>query len=147
MKGILNGLKNLRYWFPVIWKDRQWDYDFLLKLLLHKLERMEDYFIDGDDDCEIYELEECIGLIKKIRGAIFIDEALDQHKKKWGKALVIFNDPYFWGYWFENATTYEENDLAYEDYQEARQRGDLQYWLAIKRMFDLMGDYILNWWN
>lgn len=145
MKGILNGLKNLWYWFPVIWGDRQWDYDFLLKLLSHKLCRMEDYFIDRDDDCEIYELEECIKLIEKIRCGTFFNKALDQHRIKWGKALVIFNDPYLCGYWFENAESYKDDDQAYEDWQDANQQANLQHRLAIKQLFSLMGDYILSW--
>ena len=34
-------------YFPVIWKDRDWDYDFLLDLLEFKLKRIKKYFLES----------------------------------------------------------------------------------------------------
>ncbi len=38
------GVKNLIIWFPIIWKDRWWDYYFLFVLLRKKLSIMEKNF-------------------------------------------------------------------------------------------------------
>lgn len=52
--NITIGMKNLIDWFPVIWKDRDWAYDFYThKILLHKLKRLqkrpwEELIMDGD---------------------------------------------------------------------------------------------------
>lgn len=35
-------VKNLIYWFPIIWKDRDYDYEYLLFILSHKLKSMEE---------------------------------------------------------------------------------------------------------
>ena len=42
------GFKRLFYFFPIIWKDRDWDFDFLLVLIEHKLLSMAEYFAHGE---------------------------------------------------------------------------------------------------
>jgi hypothetical protein len=48
------GIRNLIYWFPVIWKDRHWDHDFIMKIVHHKLaetyrrQRWGEIFDGGD---------------------------------------------------------------------------------------------------
>lgn len=42
-KDIIKGVQNIVYYFPVIWKDRDWDYDFILDLLKAKLIKQRDY--------------------------------------------------------------------------------------------------------
>ena len=36
-------LQNLISWFPIIWKDRQWDSWYIEKMLLHKITLMRKY--------------------------------------------------------------------------------------------------------
>ena len=38
------GIKNLIYWFKVIWNDRDWDYSFMLILWRHKLKSMHKHY-------------------------------------------------------------------------------------------------------
>lgn len=44
-RDIICGIKNLFYYFPVIWNDRYWDYEYLLVLLEHKLQQMREGLI------------------------------------------------------------------------------------------------------
>ena len=37
------GIENLIYYFKVIWRDRDWDYEYVLELLHYKLKRMSVY--------------------------------------------------------------------------------------------------------
>lgn len=41
--SLKQGVRNLINWFPIIWKDRDWDYDFLYKMIIKKLYNMADY--------------------------------------------------------------------------------------------------------
>lgn len=42
-------LKRLFKWTPVIWKDEDWDYEYLLKITQFKLEQMAELHVkDGD---------------------------------------------------------------------------------------------------
>lgn len=43
---ITRGIKNLVYWFPLIWNDRDWDHAYMEYILLHKLKRMYKRFSD-----------------------------------------------------------------------------------------------------
>lgn len=42
--NLISSIKNLITWFPVVWKDRQWDHIFLLTILRKKLSLMEKFF-------------------------------------------------------------------------------------------------------
>lgn len=42
--SLIAGIHNLIIWIPVIWKDRQWDYYYLLYLERKKLSLMEKHF-------------------------------------------------------------------------------------------------------
>ena len=39
-----NGMQNLFVWLPTIWTDRQWDYAYLIKIQIKKLEIMHKYY-------------------------------------------------------------------------------------------------------
>jgi hypothetical protein len=36
-KYFIQGVKNIAYWFPVIWKDRDWDGHYIYEVMKHKL--------------------------------------------------------------------------------------------------------------
>lgn len=38
-KNFIWGIKNLIKWFPVIWRDRDWDFNYIYKILQFKLEQ------------------------------------------------------------------------------------------------------------
>lgn len=38
------GIKNLIKWFPIIWKDKDWDSGYMYEMLYHKLNFMHEYF-------------------------------------------------------------------------------------------------------
>lgn len=45
----VESIKNLVYWFPVIWRDRWWDYGFLYIIIHHKLKSMENSY--NEENC------------------------------------------------------------------------------------------------
>jgi hypothetical protein len=47
-KDFIQGIKNLWNWFPVIWKDRDWDHYFIYEVLIHKLEKQAKYIEQRD---------------------------------------------------------------------------------------------------
>lgn len=44
MRSIYYGIRNLIYYFPVIWRDRPYDYEYIYDLLYYKLRLMERLF-------------------------------------------------------------------------------------------------------
>lgn len=45
--SLIQGIKNIITYLPVIWNDRQWDYNYLFKLMHRKLELMEKHYDKG----------------------------------------------------------------------------------------------------
>ena len=43
------GIGNLIYYFKVIWNDRQWDYTFFYRLELKKVQKMIEWWSNGDN--------------------------------------------------------------------------------------------------
>jgi hypothetical protein len=41
---VIQGLKNIINWLPVVFKDRQWDEEYLYKIIHHKLKLKEEFF-------------------------------------------------------------------------------------------------------
>jgi hypothetical protein len=80
------GLKNLWYWFPVIWKDRNWDDSFIFNIMTHKLKAQSKYIGDRDfhtrakRDSEIMMI--CVRLIEKVKEEFYHMEYMDYHKTK-----------------------------------------------------------------
>jgi hypothetical protein len=80
------GIKNIWYWIPVIWKDRNYDHQYIFDILSHKLKAQSAY-IGGRNihenakrDAEIIML--CVRLIEKVSSEWYIMEYADYHKTK-----------------------------------------------------------------
>lgn len=85
-----NGIVNIVRWFPVIWKDRNYDESFIFRILEHKFSLMEKEF----RDCSyVYTKKECeeLKLAKLLCKRLGFNEfdheenAFYFHDKKWGE--------------------------------------------------------------
>jgi hypothetical protein len=69
-RDIGQGVRNLIKWFPVIWKDRQWDHFFMLYMLQFKLKLMSKFFKTGSCSMRSEEdasnMDKCIYLLERI---------------------------------------------------------------------------------
>ena len=87
-RDIKIGIKNLFIWFPIIWKDKWWDYSFLLKIIRFKIELMEKNFrenacyIGAEKDADVMKL--CIYSLNRIISDDYHSNAFKRHDKKWG---------------------------------------------------------------
>jgi hypothetical protein len=78
-----NGIKNLWKWFPVIWKDRDWDDHYIFEVLKFKLNKQADYIggrgnhVSAKRDAEIMRL--VTKLIKLQQDEFYGMEYMDYH--------------------------------------------------------------------
>ena len=42
-KMFKTGVQNLIYWFPIIWKDRNWDSHYIFEIMMHKIKAQSKY--------------------------------------------------------------------------------------------------------
>ena len=96
-KNIYRGIVNLIIWFPVIWKDRNWDQYYFYKIMKAKLEKMEKlqrlHGISTDSEQCAREIKLSINLLNRILDCNYLENALLPHEKKWGESEFIFK-PY-----------------------------------------------------
>jgi hypothetical protein len=77
VKTFIWNIKNIVDWIPILWKNWDWDYGYLLDIMVFKLERMSKFFkkdaIVSDCHSISFEIQQCIYMIHKFRN--YEDEA------------------------------------------------------------------------
>lgn len=82
------GVINLVKWFPVIWKDRDWDYHFWIRLNLKKLRGMEKSIRNGhhvrcEEDAD--NIHKAILALERLEADDYILDVNKWHDKKYGE--------------------------------------------------------------
>ena len=102
--GIIPGIKNVITWFPIIWKDRQWDHAFLYVVLQKKLDLMYHFWsvkkpkyvkergwhLTERDRKNIKEILICKELVKRLMEDEYSfknPDMWDLHEKKFGSII------------------------------------------------------------
>lgn len=86
-KDFAQGVKNLWRWFPVIWKDRDWDDSFIFDILIQKLKNQSDYIGKKDRhtsakrDAEV--MMTCCRLLEKVKVDDYGIEYLSYENTNW----------------------------------------------------------------
>lgn len=77
------GIKNLRFFFPVIWRYRDWDYNFQLRILKKSLEPLAERLRDGNEVEDprmkkVAKIERAVEILGHIADDTYIDIAAEQ---------------------------------------------------------------------
>lgn len=80
------GIKNLWYWLPIIWKDRNWDDHYIFEILKHKLKAQAKYIGDRDfhtrAQLDAKRMRLCVKLIQLVQDETYAMEYMDYHKDR-----------------------------------------------------------------
>lgn len=162
-KTIINGVKNLIKWFPVIWKDRDFDHCYIFDILRFKIKNMADQIEknDGYVGCEkdVQKMRLCIKLIDLVNNDFYEDEVYDYYKTEHQtekqedgnyrlKSEVIEDklDEYFKKY-PNDYRRLSSDDLQSGRYLTAVIMGMNRQIRANKILFNLIERNIFNWWD
>ena len=113
LSEIKSGFKNLFTWLPIIWRDRNWDYWFLLRIILFKLKLMEKCL---KREQESRKLHICVLLLQRLVEDEYETKLFDLHEKKWGKAKFTIYPTLSVTY--ENAITEKDKKQELKDRQK-----------------------------
>ena len=86
LRNIQEGFKNIRYWLPIIWKDRNYDHSYIYYILEHKLKAQAhrlhtaDMHVSARRDAEI--IRTCVRLIDKVNDGFYENEYMEYEKTK-----------------------------------------------------------------
>lgn len=85
-KYFKTGVKNIIYWFPIIWKDRNWDSHYIFEIMKHKLSAQANYIGTNDRHTRAQQdarrMRLCIKLMQKIQDDDYAMEYMDYHKDR-----------------------------------------------------------------
>ena len=85
-KNFIIGIKNIWYWLPIIWKDRNYDSHYIFEIMMHKIKAQSKYIGERDihtrakRDAEV--MMTCVRLIEKVQDEWYNMEYMDYHKEK-----------------------------------------------------------------
>jgi hypothetical protein len=85
-KDLYKGIKNLIQWFPVIWKDRDWDSYYIFRILEYKLKLQakgiskRDIHVNAQRDAGV--MMTCVRLMEKVRDDYYESEYFDYYETK-----------------------------------------------------------------
>ena len=97
VKRFFRKIKNVFRWLPTIWKDEDYDKDFIVEILIKKLEHTRDFFLS--DRTHIASAKEVAGEIQeaidrlhmtKDSWEFYEDPAMEVIQNKWGKTTFEF---------------------------------------------------------
>lgn len=171
-KMFRNGVKNLIYWFPIIWKDRNWDSHYIFEIMKHKLSAQADYIGSNDRhtraQLDAKRMRLCVKLMKLVQDEFYSSEYSDYHNTKhwfedipekpgyssWeSKTLGENFDDYFKKYPLiykrvKNGEGIYGREGRKEDKQViAMNIGYINHERARKLLFKIMEENIEGWWD
>ena len=170
-KDFKRGIENLRYWLPIIWKDRNWDSHYIFEILSHKLKAQSKYIGDMDThtrakrDVEV--MMTCVRLIEKVQDEFYSMEYMEYEKTKhwfedvpdssgyssWESRQLEENfDEYFAKYpLIHKRVLNGEGWLKIEDFTDkhriASNIAHINHDRARKLLFKIMEQNIEGWWD
>lgn len=77
-RDVTRGFKNLWRWLPIVWKDHDWDSDYIFEPLKFKIKNTADYieknkrFVGWEH--EVRYMRICVKLIERIQSQYYVDE-------------------------------------------------------------------------
>ncbi len=144
------GITNLIKWFPVIWMDRDWDYQYFYKITRKKLKGMENlHRFHGhhvDDIIVANQIKTCISIIDRLIEDDYNSVCFDKYFNKWGHPYYIKEDK--WGMKREKSTLSKEDEIRKKEEFQICINRERELKLKDKELlFKTITDNIDSWWD
>jgi hypothetical protein len=85
VRGFFTSVGNLIKWFPVIWKDRDWDDHYIFEVFKFKLEKQAKYIKEKgfhtNSDLDAKRMMLCVKLMGKVQEEFYTMEYMDYEDK------------------------------------------------------------------
>ena len=153
---LYESIRKVIKWFPVIWRDRDWDHYYFFILLHKKLEMMEKEF--QKPNCWIVHPEKISSrikiaklLCKRIIDDKYCDIAFINHDKKWGKTLISYGPEDKNGCCEvfikkENVITKEDEEIETKEFKKCIEHQKYLEKQDIDYLFQFLSKHIQSWW-
>ena len=174
IQWICNRLYNLYRWFPIIWKDRDYDDWYIFTILQTKLKHQAEYIGTRDihtrAQYDAQRMRTCVRLIEKVKEESYGDEYMEYHTLNFGSTPVAGTDLYeldltytsenFNEYFLAYPLDYKRvlNGAGWLDINDCKDDSDRKSKIAMnmshirgqrakKILFHLLDRHIEGWWD
>ena len=148
-------------WFPIIWKDRDWDHYYLLTIMQFKIDNTEKYISKANRHDDVPQISRnlklCSSLIDKIKSGYYEVEYQDYYKQE----IDFIKDKLVFNVLEDNLDKYidknklivskllntNENLKSKENLLLAMRVGTYKHEHAKRLLFNIMYDNIEQWWD
>lgn len=166
-RDIGQGFKNLWRWFPIIWKDRDWDDHFIFEALKFKIAKTSEYisskqrYVGWEDDVRYMNI--CVKLIDKIQDNWYGTEYLEYEDSKFDfvptdnglyelKTTISRDDKKSYIKKYPLYLRRLQKDKRFSNYLKGNTGiclgiGSLRHERAKKLLFTILEKKIENWWD
>lgn len=144
-------------WREFLKRDVDWDYSSILRMLVFKLGRMQKAIVGNDIHTDAKnvgaEIEQVIGLLKRVDADEYMDELTKPLEKKYGKREIYFED-------LDDGSRFSRMLHRYSKKLTKKQieRADAEYHAAYRRADELrhddlalamtiMAECLFGWWD
>lgn len=165
-KEIYRGIRNLIYWFPIIWRDRDWDQRYIYGILEAKIEKQARYIdkhghhLNAKRDAEV--MMTSVRLMKKVSEEYYLSEMNDYYETNMEfipiegstNSTVKFTERHnnFEDYFAKYPTAYKKI-MAFDKISEnkkhsiARKIANYNQNKAHKLLFKILENNMEKWWD
>ena len=154
-KSLKYGIINLIKWFPIIWKDRDWDYEFIFEILRFKLVNVENMFrhygnhMDSKRDAD--NVHEALLYLDRMLDYDYHGNVFKEHDQKWGRIKMTPEDfdgsKSLLNITRSNIKTKEDKIKERKEYRELLEIVDRHEKQDYEMFFDHLKKYIKSWWD
>lgn len=168
LRNLQLSVKNLIRWFPIIWRDRDWDDSFIFDILSTKLKFHSKYtktfdgYVSAQRDSEIMDL--CVKLLERVKEDYYGMEYIDYYKCEYnfvdsemeGRRTLEINvisenfDEYFKKYpiqYKKLVSHYTDSNGVIDKKLLASLISTYNHKRCKKLLFKLLENNIENWWT
>ena len=163
IKQFFKRIYNLYRWFPIIWRDQDWDHSFIYEILKFKLKNQAEYIghhdrhMSAKRDAEIMML--CVRLIEKVQNEYYSSEYMDYHESDYNfidskdfpgmyELDIVQKSERFDEYFKKYPLIYRcVPDLNASKIRIAMQMAHTNHDRARKLLFNILEKNIEGWWD
>jgi hypothetical protein len=150
---------NVIRWLPTIWKDEDWDHQYITTILLKKLEHQRDFFLStrahssqAKDAAE--QIQKAIDMLRKTDDSWEYYECpiMREMDAKWGEGVVRFipipgTDSSEMHIDYDGVKTDEDRQQYSKEFREGMMKAEKLYKKEKREAYKYLADHIDYWWD
>ena len=155
IKQIRHFFQNLWHviiWIPVIWQDRDWDEDFLFRIIHYKIKRMRLHFrdegiVETKQMCDqLQEVEDVLAQVLKGSWS-YIEKEQEELDKKYGELQIVYDDPESQHKCSVHVRFKPDSEEYHNEVKRLFLLEEERYTADIAKAFDLIKKNCRSWWS